>query len=83
MQYIKTDYFAFLCDDDWWSDTHLERGIQSFSEGDDVVASYAACGWIEAESGFITGIFAQFNIWFAALRDVNPKMTDGFLGQVK
>jgi predicted SAM-dependent methyltransferase/glycosyltransferase involved in cell wall biosynthesis len=67
MQYIKTDYFAFLCDDDWWSDTHLERGIQSFSEGDDVVASYAACGWIEAESGFITGLFAQFNIWFAAL----------------
>lgn len=65
LQHVKEDSFAMLFDDDWWTENHIERGINSFSMAQDVVASYGACAWTEGEDHFLKQLFGQFNMWFA------------------
>lgn len=65
LQHIREDHFSILFDDDWWTENHLERGIQSFAFAKDVVASYGACAWIEGENHYLKQLFGQFNMWFA------------------
>jgi len=65
LRHIKEERMAILFDDDWWTENHLERGIQSFSFAEDVVASYGACAWIESEDHYLKQLFGQYNMWFA------------------
>ncbi|MCP9860387.1 glycosyltransferase family A protein [Cyanobium sp. Cruz-8H5] len=65
LRHIKEEKMAILFDDDWWTENHLERGIQSFSFAKDVVASYGACAWIEDEDHHLKQLFGQYNMWFA------------------
>lgn len=66
LRHVKEDRFAILFDDDWWTEDHIKRGIDSFSMAQDVVASYGACAWIEGEEKYLKELFGQFNMWFAS-----------------
>jgi hypothetical protein len=66
MRYINQDHIAILFDDDWWIENHVERGLNSLNISDQVVASFGACAWIEAEDKHITEMFSQENIWMSA-----------------
>ncbi len=66
MKYLTGDYIAFLFDDDWWGEQHLEKSIESHTICPDVVASYGSCIWVNGEEGYLTGIHSSFIPWFAA-----------------
>lgn len=66
MRYISQDCLAILFDDDWWIENHLERGLCSLTSSQQIVASFSACAWIEAEDRHITGMFSQEGIWMSA-----------------
>ena len=66
MRYISQDHLAILFDDDWWVENHLERGLNSLTSSNQIIASFSACAWIEAEDKYITGMFSQESIWMSA-----------------
>lgn len=58
-------YAAMLCDDDWWTDFHLDRGLACLEQHPGASAFYCNGYTISADNGPINGLINCFVPWFA------------------
>lgn len=56
---------TMLHDDDWWADSHLERGVANLEQNPDASAVYSSCFWVCNETSWTLSLFGGFIAWFA------------------
>ena len=65
IKYAKEEIVAYLFDDDWWTDKHIERAVESFQTSSDVVATYGSSLFITSPNGYWLKSEFSFNQYFS------------------
>ena len=66
MQQAKSEFVAFLCDDDWWSTGHLDTAITSLSKNLDASAFFSGCLFTESEAASSGFVYPRLPLWLAS-----------------
>jgi hypothetical protein len=65
LKYANEKHVAYLFDDDWWTEKHIERAVESFQTAKDVVATFGSSLFTTSPNGHWLRSEFSFNQYFS------------------